>query len=100
MAEISNHEPRLTSVCDNGVGLSQPGSFNGEEVNNRVNKLQSHWSNLKEKADKRKQDLDDALLVIISLILIDVTCTSFINYLFKFSRHINTLLMLMKRNLG
>ena len=63
LAEISNHEPRLTSVCENGNVLSQPGSFNGEEVSNRIGKLQSHWGNLKDKAVKRKQDLDDALLV-------------------------------------
>jgi len=62
LAEISNHEPRVNAVCESGTTLSEHGQFQSEEVQSRVGKLKEHWIALKEKSEKRKQDLDDALL--------------------------------------
>ena len=65
LSEISNHEPRVNAVCENGTALSENGQFLSEEVYSRVGKLKEHWIALKDKAEKRKQDLYDALLVIL-----------------------------------
>jgi len=62
VSDIINHEPRVQAVCESGENLKN--GFQGNEVDSRINKLQEHWGIVKEKAEKRKRDLDDALLVI------------------------------------
>lgn len=62
VAEINNREPKVNGVCEVGVGLIEGGSFMGEEVGKRVERLRSNWGGVREKAEKRARDLEDALL--------------------------------------
>jgi len=63
LSEICNHEARVNSVCEAGSSVSDGGGYMADEVGSRVGKLRDHWNALRDKADKRKRDLDDALLV-------------------------------------
>lgn len=63
VSEICNHEGRVNSVCEAGSSVSDGGGYMAEEVGSRVGKLREHWGALRDKAEKRKRDLEDALLV-------------------------------------
>ncbi|XP_022101019.1 spectrin alpha chain, non-erythrocytic 1-like isoform X4 [Acanthaster planci] len=61
MTEISGHEPRITSVAKIGREMIDEEHFASEEIATKVNALEEKWQNLKDKAAKRKEDLDDSL---------------------------------------
>lgn len=61
LAEINNHEGRMSAVVDAGNQMLEDEHFASDEIRNRVNSLFDHWTSLKEKALQRKQDLEDSL---------------------------------------
>ncbi|XP_066994170.1 spectrin alpha chain isoform X4 [Anabrus simplex] len=61
LAEINNHENRIGSVCQSGQQMIEDGHFATDEIKQRVGTLNDHWTQLKEKALQRKQDLEDSL---------------------------------------
>ncbi|XP_053212819.1 spectrin alpha chain-like [Panonychus citri] len=61
MNEINNHEHRIRTVCSNGEDMINEGHFASDEIQKRLFSLNDKWQSLKEKANKRKQDLDDSL---------------------------------------
>ena len=61
LAEINNHENRIVSVTNSGEEMIGDGHFAADEIKQRLNTLNQHWSMLKERASQRKQDLDDSL---------------------------------------
>ncbi|CAG9856863.1 unnamed protein product [Phyllotreta striolata] len=61
LAEINNHEGRIGAVIDAGKQMMEDEHFAMDEIRNRVNTLNDHWESLKEKANQRKQDLEDSL---------------------------------------
>ncbi|ODM90488.1 Spectrin alpha chain [Orchesella cincta] len=62
VSETCNHEARVNSVCEAGASVCDGGGYMADEVGSRVGKLREHWTALRDKAEKRKRDLDDALL--------------------------------------
>ena len=61
LAEVNNHEHRIVAVTSSGEDMISDGHFAGEEIKQRVNTLNQHWAQLKERANQRRQDLDDSL---------------------------------------
>merc|ERR1719412_1281322 len=61
MAEINNHEPRIDTVTRTGQRMVDESHFAQDEIKTRLATLHDHWSQLKEKANQRKQDLEDSL---------------------------------------
>jgi len=61
LAEVNNHENRINSVTTAGEEMISDGHFAGDEIKQRLNTLNQHWAQLKERANQRKQDLDDSL---------------------------------------
>ncbi|XP_068910304.1 spectrin alpha chain isoform X2 [Tenebrio molitor] len=61
LAEINNHDGRIGAVVDAGKQMMEDEHFASDQIRNRVNALYDHWVQLKEKANQRKQDLDDSL---------------------------------------
>ncbi|RWS27338.1 hypothetical protein B4U80_10632, partial [Leptotrombidium deliense] len=61
MAEINNHEHRIRSVCNSGEEMMNDGHFASDEIQKRIFSLNEKWQHLKEKANQRRQDLDDSL---------------------------------------
>ncbi|CAG0895460.1 unnamed protein product [Darwinula stevensoni] len=61
LAEIHNHESRIVAVGQQAKNMISEGHFAAEEVKKRVGQLNEHWSQLKDRALQRKQDLDDSL---------------------------------------
>lgn len=61
LAEINNHENRIVAVTSSGEEMIGDGHFAADEIKQRLNTLNQHWSMLKERASQRKQDLDDSL---------------------------------------
>ncbi|GLV31595.1 alpha Spectrin [Carabus blaptoides fortunei] len=61
LSEINNHESRMSSVVDAGKQMLEDEHFASDEIRNRVSSLFDHWTQLKEKALQRKQDLEDSL---------------------------------------
>jgi len=61
VAEINNHEHRIRSVCQAGEDLISEGHFASDQIQRRLIHLNDRWVHLKEKASKRKGDLDDSL---------------------------------------
>lgn len=61
VSEINNHEHRILSVCKTGEGMIAKGHFASDEIQKRLYSLNDKWQLIKEKAHKRKQDLDDSL---------------------------------------
>lgn len=62
ISEIHNHEPQVTKVCRAGDDMVSGGHFMSGEINDRSKHLHDSWEGLKEKAERRKDDLDDSLL--------------------------------------
>merc|ERR1711971_456964 len=60
-SEINNHEPRIDTVNRTAQHMVDEGHFASDEIKNRLTALHDHWNQLKEKANQRKQDLDDSL---------------------------------------
>ncbi|KAK9511532.1 hypothetical protein O3M35_000170 [Rhynocoris fuscipes] len=61
LAEINNHESRMSAVSQAGEQMIEEGHFSSEEIKKRTSDLNAHWQQLKEKALQRKQDLQDSL---------------------------------------
>ena len=61
MAELAGHEPRIRRTCNEAEDMIQRGHFASADVKKRVVALQNKWQSLKDKAQQRKQDLDDSL---------------------------------------
>lgn len=61
LAEISNHENRVDAVSQSGRQMINDDHFASNEVRQRVDALDDHWTQLKDKARQRKQDLEDSL---------------------------------------
>ncbi|XP_046986663.1 spectrin alpha chain isoform X3 [Schistocerca americana] len=61
LAEINNHENRITAVYQSGQQMLDEGHFASDEIKQRVATLNDHWTQLKDKALQRKQDLEDSL---------------------------------------
>lgn len=61
LAEINNHDGRINAVVDAGKQMLEDEHFASEEIKTRVNALNDHWTALKDKANQRKQDLEDSL---------------------------------------
>ncbi|XP_060526882.1 spectrin alpha chain isoform X2 [Cylas formicarius] len=61
VAEINNHDARISAVVDAGRQMTEDEHFASDEIRNRVTALSDHWELLKEKANQRKQDLEDSL---------------------------------------
>jgi len=61
MAELAGHEPRIRKTCNEAEDMIQRSHFASADVKKRVVALQSKWQLLKDKAQQRKQDLDDSL---------------------------------------
>ncbi|XP_073981071.1 alpha spectrin isoform X1 [Rhodnius prolixus] len=61
LAEINNHESRMSAVTQAGDQMIDEGHFSSEEIKKRTADLNAHWLQLKEKALQRKQDLEDSL---------------------------------------
>jgi len=61
LAEINNHEHRIKSVCQLAEEMAKEGHFAVPEIQKRLQSLKDKWQVLKDKANKRRQDLDDSL---------------------------------------
>lgn len=61
LAEINNHDGRISAVVEAGKQMMEDEHFATDQIRNRVNALNDHWVQLKEKANQRKQDLEDSL---------------------------------------
>merc|ERR550519_3148852 len=61
MSEINNHEPRIDAVSRTAQVMVEDGHFASDDIKNRLSTLHDHWNQLKEKANQRKQDLEDSL---------------------------------------
>ena len=61
MSEINNHEPRIDAVSRTAEKMVQEAHFASEDIKARLITLHDHWNTLKEKANQRKQDLEDSL---------------------------------------
>ena len=61
LTEINNHEPRIDAVSQTAQGMVEEGHFASDDIKHRLGSLHDHWNQLKEKANQRKQDLDDSL---------------------------------------
>lgn len=64
IAEIANHEPQIEAVSEAAEAMVQQGHFLAVDIREKLAQLRDGWRNLKTKADKRRQDLDDSLQVI------------------------------------
>ncbi|XP_054158910.1 spectrin alpha chain-like isoform X2 [Oppia nitens] len=62
LAEINNHEHRIRSVAQSAEDMLRDQHFASDEIQRRLVALTDHWQSLKDKANQRKQDLDDSLL--------------------------------------
>lgn len=63
MAELAGHEPRIRQTCNQAADMIERKHFAADEVKKRIVALQAKWQLLKDKAQQRKQDLDDSLKV-------------------------------------
>lgn len=61
IAEINNHEHRIVTVDQVGQEMIKAKHFASEDIKRRLVWLDEQWNALKEKAARRKQDLEDSL---------------------------------------
>ncbi|XP_070496510.1 spectrin alpha chain isoform X3 [Chironomus tepperi] len=61
LAEINNHDHRISSVIDTGEHMVKDHPVSSDEIKVRLDSLKDQWNNLREKSSQRKQDLDDSL---------------------------------------
>lgn len=61
IAEINNHEHRIKAVEKTGNDMIRKEHFASKDIKRRLGWLEEQWIALKEKATRRKQDLDDSL---------------------------------------
>lgn len=60
IAEINNHEPQIENVIQAAEQMIGGGHFLALDIRDKLAQLKDNWRNLKAKADKRRQDLDDS----------------------------------------
>lgn len=60
-AEVAGHEPRINNVCQSGQEMIKGGHFAADQIDNKTKDLKDKWQALKDKAQQRKQDLEDSL---------------------------------------
>ena len=61
LAEINNHEHRIRSVCQSADDMVREGHFASDEIQRHIYSVNDKWHSLKDKAQQRKQDLEDSL---------------------------------------
>ncbi|RUS85999.1 hypothetical protein EGW08_006269 [Elysia chlorotica] len=61
IAEVAGHEPRISNVCQSGKEMIRDGHFAADTITTKIDELQDKWQALKDKAQQRKQDLEDSL---------------------------------------
>lgn len=61
IGEIANHEPQIEAVSEAAETMVQQGHFLAPDIRDKLAHLRDSWRNLKTKAEKRRQDLDDSL---------------------------------------
>jgi spectrin alpha len=61
IAEINNHEPHHEQVASQAEEMIQRGHFLAPDIREKLAQLRDNWRNLKSKAEKRKQELNDSL---------------------------------------
>ena len=61
MSDLQSHEPRIRKTCNAAEDMIQRGHFAASDIKKRCVGLQTKWQCLKDKAQQRKQDLDEAL---------------------------------------
>lgn len=62
LAELNNHEGQINRVVESGEEIAKEGHFLAEEIRLKLKALRESWQSLREKAERRRQDLDDSLL--------------------------------------
>ncbi|KRY60696.1 Spectrin alpha chain [Trichinella britovi] len=62
MAEIANHEVQINKVVNAGEEIMKEDHFLASEIKAKLSALQDNWQLLKEKANKRGQDLEDSYM--------------------------------------
>lgn len=60
-AEVAGHEPRINNVCQSGKDMVKDGHFAADTITTKIDELKDKWQALKDKAQQRKQDLEDSL---------------------------------------
>ncbi|GFO16769.1 spectrin alpha chain [Plakobranchus ocellatus] len=60
-AEVAGHEPRINNVCQSGQDMIRGGHFAADTITQKTTELKDKWQALKDKAQQRKQDLEDSL---------------------------------------
>ncbi|OTF69000.1 hypothetical protein BLA29_001458, partial [Euroglyphus maynei] len=66
LSEINNHKPRIQAVIDQAEHLIKDGSMpksGVDQINERIKTLNDRWNELLDLANKRKESLDDAILI-------------------------------------
>lgn len=61
LAEINNHDGRIYGVIESGDQMLKDQPFASDDIKSRVDALRDQWTTLKDKAQQRKQDLEDSL---------------------------------------
>uniref|UniRef100_A0A0N5ANF9 Spectrin alpha chain n=1 Tax=Syphacia muris TaxID=451379 RepID=A0A0N5ANF9_9BILA len=61
ISEITNHEPQIESVAQAADAMIQQGHFLAPDIRDKLAQLRDNFRNLKAKAEKRRQELDDSL---------------------------------------
>ncbi|VDM96402.1 unnamed protein product [Thelazia callipaeda] len=61
IAEIANHEQQIEAVTETAELMIKQGHFLAPDIRDKLAQLRDSWRNLKARADKRRQDLDDSL---------------------------------------
>ncbi|VDN60745.1 unnamed protein product [Dracunculus medinensis] len=61
IAEIANHEPQIDAVSASAEQMISQGHFLAPDIRDKLAQLRDNWRNLKAKAEKRRQELDDSL---------------------------------------
>lgn len=61
IAEINNHEPHHEQIASQAEEMIQRGHFLAPDIRDKLAQLRDNWRNLKAKAEKRKQELNDSL---------------------------------------
>lgn len=60
-AEIANHEPQINQVVRNGEEMMERGHFLAGEMREKLTSLKMAWAALRDKAEKRRGELEDSL---------------------------------------
>lgn len=61
MSDLQSHEPRIRKTCNAAEDMIQRAHFAAADIKKRCVSLQTKWQCLKDKAQQRKQELDEAL---------------------------------------